>query len=67
MPQWEYTKIDLNQISGRTDDIDLLNTAGRDGWELVGITTNNMAYLKRQLEDVEPAQRRPAARSSRRK
>ena len=67
MPQWEYTKIDLNQISGTTDDIDLLNTAGRDGWELVGITTNNMAYLKRQLEDVEPAQRRPAALSSRRK
>ncbi len=67
MPQWEYTKIDLNQTSGKTDDIDLLNTAGGDGWELVGITTNNIAYLKRQIEDVEPAQRRPAAQSSRRK
>lgn len=67
MPQWEYTKIDLNQSSSRTDDIDLLNTAGGDGWELVGITTNNIAYLKRQIEDVAPAQGRPAAKSSRRK
>lgn len=67
MPQWEYTKIDLNQSSRRTDDIDVLNTAGGDGWELVGITTNNIAYLKRQLEDVAPAQGRPAAQSSRRK
>ena len=28
----------------------MLIDAGRDGWELVGVTTNNIAYLKRQLE-----------------
>ena len=67
MPSWEYIKIDLNQVSSRKDDIDLLNMAGGDGSELVGITTNNIAYLKRQLKDIEPAQRPRAARSSQRK
>ena len=36
----------------------MLNAAGADGWELVGITTNNIAYLKRELEELAPA---PAA------
>ena len=36
--EWEYRKIDLN----------LLNAAGAEGWELVGITSNNFAYLKRE-------------------
>jgi hypothetical protein len=42
--EWEYRKIDLNQQHPRRDDIDILNAAGADGWELVGITSNNMAY-----------------------
>jgi hypothetical protein len=47
MPQWEYNKIDLSNVSARSDDVDLLDDAGKDGWELVGITSNNVAYLKR--------------------
>ena len=47
MPQWEYSKIDLSNLPPRIDDVDLLDDAGREGWELVGIAANNFAYLKR--------------------
>lgn len=69
MPQWEYNKIDLSNVSARSDDVDLLDQAGRDGWELVSITPNNIAYLKRQVPaptqtaSAEP----PAAKPARRK
>ena len=29
----------------------MLNAAGAGGWELVGTTTNNAAYLKRPIEE----------------
>jgi DNA-binding protein H-NS len=61
VPEWKYRKIDLNQQRPRSDDLDMLNAAGADGWELVGITSNNTAYLKRPIE--EPA--RPPSESSR--
>ena len=54
MREWEYLKIDLNQRGPREDELDLLNRAGVDGWELVGITATNIAYLKR-LVDEAPA------------
>ena len=44
MPDWEYRKLHLNQHGPRGDDLDMLNVAGSDGWELVGITSNNIAY-----------------------
>jgi hypothetical protein len=53
--EWEYRKIDLNQHRPQYDELDLLNAAGADGWELVGITSNNFAYLKRELEELAPA------------
>jgi len=56
---WEYTKIDLNNVPRKTDDIDLLNGAGSDRWELVGITTNNIAFLKRLIEEPGPSKQRP--------
>lgn len=59
MPQWEYAKRDLNNAPPRTDDIDLLNDAGKGGWELVTITVNNVAYLKREMEAA--AQESPPA------
>jgi len=46
--QWEYLKIDLGTHPRRTEEIDLLNGAGADGWELVVIMGNNIAYLKRR-------------------
>jgi hypothetical protein len=45
---WEYRKIDLNQLSRKVDEIDLLCDVGEEGWELVAILTNNVAYLKRE-------------------
>jgi|GEM_PF-2940223 len=47
MPQWQYCKIDLSDMPTRMSDVELLDEAGRDGWELVGITANNFAYMKR--------------------
>src|ERR1700693_283719 len=32
--EWEYRKIALNQLSAKTEDVDLLNNAGEEGWEL---------------------------------
>ena len=63
MPQWEYRKIDLKTVPTKIDDVDWLNDAGRDGWELVGITSTNVAYLKRQIGEPAAA----PARSTRRK
>jgi hypothetical protein len=52
MPEWKYRKIALNFHGPRGDELDLLNAAGADGWELVGITNHNMAYLKREVAEV---------------
>ena len=49
MTLWEYRKIDLSGINARSDDVELLNHAGQDGWELLAITANNIAYLKRSV------------------
>ena len=52
MTDWEYRKFDLNLHRPQGDELDLLNAAGAEGWELIGITSNNIAYLKRELEVV---------------
>jgi hypothetical protein len=49
MSEWQYRKIALNQAPRRIDDIDLLCDAGEEGWELVVIMANNVAYLKRPV------------------
>lgn len=51
MTEWEYRKIDLNQLPRKTYEIDMLCDAGEEGWELVAILANNIAYLKRQVGD----------------
>ena len=53
MQQWEYIKIDLNSASAKRDDIDILTSVGNEGWELVAITVNNMAYLKRAVASAK--------------
>lgn len=56
MPQWEYRKISLIEAPSGGENIDILNDAGEEGWELVIITTDNVAYLKRQVDGpIAPA------------
>ena len=54
MARWEYTKIYLSELPRQGDDVDLLNDAGNSGWELVGITNSNIAYLKRMVAEPAP-------------
>ena len=57
MPEWEYRKIDLGDLARNTSDLDLLDKAGEEGWELVVITSNNIAYFKRQIRKQSPRQK----------
>ena len=57
MSKWEYEKIDLSDTPRRGDEIDVLDTLGDEGWELVAITQKHVAYLKRQVA----SKRRPTA------
>jgi len=49
MAAWEYRKINLNDLPRGAMDLDLLDKAGGDDWELVVITINSIAYLKRHI------------------
>jgi hypothetical protein len=62
--EWEYRKIALNQLSPKTADVDVLNDAGDEGWELVAILPNNIAYLKRQAGESVPEATAKGAASS---
>ena len=57
MQEWEYTKIDLGGASAKVDDISILTRAGNEGWELVAITINNAAYLKRPVASAKTTAR----------
>ncbi len=62
MTKWEYERIDLNTLARNETDIDLLNEAGAQGWELIAINTCNVAILKRAIATT--ATRAPRASSS---
>ena len=55
MHKWEYQKLNLNDLPRKADDVDLLNDAGKDGWDLVALTANNVAILKREVPQPAPA------------
>lgn len=46
---WEYKRLDLSDPPHGTTDMDMLNEAGYAGWELVALTANHVAILKRQV------------------
>lgn len=52
MTEWQYRKIDLNLHDPRWGELSVLNAAGADGWELVGISSNQIAYMKRPLSQA---------------
>ena len=62
MPQWEYATIHLNELPKCTDELDLLNDAGEVGWELVSITANKVAYLKRYVAGSTAPSTKPPRR-----
>lgn len=49
MTRWEYCEIDLGETSKGLDELDMLNRAGAEGWELVAIRSPNRAMMKRQV------------------
>jgi len=51
--EWEYRKIYLNSHHRRGEDIDLLSEVGQAGWELVTITANSVAYLRRAVRTTQ--------------
>jgi DNA-binding protein H-NS len=64
MIEWEYRKLVLNDVPRKSSDVELLCDAGEEGWELVAILANNIAYLKRPLDDAQILEesRDPASR-----
>jgi hypothetical protein len=60
MRQWEYLKLDLNSNPRRGDSIDALNKAGSEGWELIAVTGNGIATLKREIAKPAKGGRRKA-------
>jgi len=49
MTKWEYQKIDLNTLSRSETELDALNHAGAQGWELITINSCNIALFKRAV------------------
>jgi hypothetical protein len=66
MHRWEYKIVSLSETSRKERDIDVLADAGDDGWELVAVTPNNLAYLKRPADPPTspPRTRRASTRSA---
>jgi hypothetical protein len=54
MANWEYSRLNLNDLPRETSELDLLNDAGEEGWELVFITSNHIAILKRSSDKQSP-------------
>jgi hypothetical protein len=49
--RWEYLTIDLANFPARTDEIDLLDEAGEQGCERIGIVSYHVAYLRRSVDE----------------
>lgn len=60
MTRWEYCELDLGETSKHHDEIDLLNRAGSQGWELVAVLPPVRALMKRPVAPIS----RPRTASS---
>jgi hypothetical protein len=65
MLQWKYRTIDLGDVPRKVDEIDLLDEAGEEGWELIAISVNIIAFQDRVFE--QPGPRRPGRASCHRR
>lgn len=54
MIRWQYMTIDLGARTRKESEVDLLNRAGEQGWELVGITPPLTAWMRRPQESAAP-------------
>jgi hypothetical protein len=52
MQHWEYRKLELCSLPAKSTEEAALNEAGKDGWQLVSITSNNVAYFKREIAKI---------------
>ena len=57
MTRWQDMKLDLASapLKSGQDDIAVLNELGEEGWELVAITGNLRAHLKKPMPESAPA------------
>jgi len=67
MMKWEYHKIDLNSLSRSETELDVLNNAGGQGWELVSINSCNIAIFKRAIAVPKTTRAASATAASREK
>lgn len=58
MSEWEYLTINIGEVPDHSPATAVLNDLGRDGWELVCIVANGLAYLKREVARPLPQRRR---------
>jgi hypothetical protein len=52
MKRWQSLTIDLADVAVGYCEVAKLNAAGAQGWELMRIASNNVAYLMRPLDRV---------------
>jgi hypothetical protein len=55
MPRWEHRAINLADLPPKRDDVALLDEARAKGWELVTITVNRTAFLRRPMTEIADA------------
>jgi hypothetical protein len=65
MPEWEYRTLDLSDVPRGASEITLLNEAGEQGWDLVTIARNNIAFMKRPVVSARRVQSPVAPRATR--
>lgn len=62
MMNFQYHKVDLNAVSDRSSDLDVLNDLGARGWKVIWISPAAVAYMIRE-DEVQAAQQPEAAKT----